>query len=135
MQPQAFLGFTFNWGALLGFAAVRGSCDWPVVLPLYLGGVCWTLVYDTIYAHQDKLDDVHAGVKSTALLFGQHSRPWLSGFAMSAASLWAFSGVYQSPLQCFASARVLQLSRGNTRSQHDKESTSNLQPCIPILEL
>jgi 4-hydroxybenzoate polyprenyltransferase len=51
-QPQAFLGLTFNWGALLGYAAVHGSCDWSVVLPLYLGGAFWTLVYDTIYAHQ-----------------------------------------------------------------------------------
>ena len=49
---QAFLGLTFNWGALLGWAAVHGSCDWGVVLPLYGAGVCWTLVYDTIYAHQ-----------------------------------------------------------------------------------
>jgi hypothetical protein len=51
-QPQAYLGLTFNWGALLGWAAVRGGCDWAAVLPLYAGGVCWTLVYDTIYAHQ-----------------------------------------------------------------------------------
>jgi hypothetical protein len=46
------LGLTFNWGALLGWAAVRGECDWAVVAPLYLAGVSWTLVYDTIYAHQ-----------------------------------------------------------------------------------
>ena len=46
------LGLAFNWGALLGWAAVRGSCDWAVVLPLYGAGICWTLVYDTIYAHQ-----------------------------------------------------------------------------------
>ena len=52
MQPQAYLGFTFNWGALLGWAAVQGSCNWGAVLPLYASGVCWTLVYDTIYAHQ-----------------------------------------------------------------------------------
>ena len=51
-QPQAFLGLTFNWGALLGWAAVQGTCDWGAVLPLYASGVCWTLVYDTIYAHQ-----------------------------------------------------------------------------------
>ena len=61
LQPQAFLGLTFNWGALLGYSAAAGACDWPAVVPLYLGGVCWTLVYDTIYAHQDKTDDVHAG--------------------------------------------------------------------------
>ena len=55
VQPQAYLGLTFNWGALLGWAAVHGSCDWQAVLPLYASGVCWTLVYDTIYAHQVKL--------------------------------------------------------------------------------
>ena len=50
--PQLMLGFTFNWGALLGWAAVHGSCNWSVCLPLYLAGVSWTLIYDTIYAHQ-----------------------------------------------------------------------------------
>ena len=54
VQPQAYLGLTFNWGALLGWAAVQGSCEWQAVLPLYASGVCWTLVYDTIYAHQVK---------------------------------------------------------------------------------
>ena len=55
LQPQAYLGLTFNWGALLGGAAVQGACDWSVLLPLYAHGVCWTLVYDTIYAHQVRL--------------------------------------------------------------------------------
>lgn len=50
--PQLILGFTFNWGALLGWSAVQGSCNWSICLPLYIGGVCWTLFYDTIYAHQ-----------------------------------------------------------------------------------
>lgn len=52
MQPQAYLGLTFNWGALLGWSAVQGSLDPAVVFPLYVSGVCWTLVYDTVYAHQ-----------------------------------------------------------------------------------
>lgn len=56
MQPQAFLGLTFNWGALLGWAAIKGSIDPSVVLPLYASGVFWTLVYDTIYAHQVCID-------------------------------------------------------------------------------
>ncbi|KAF8020172.1 hypothetical protein BT93_G0774 [Corymbia citriodora subsp. variegata] len=51
--PQAYLGLTFNWGALLGWSAVKGSLDPHIVLPLYFSGVFWTLVYDTIYAHQD----------------------------------------------------------------------------------
>ena len=50
--PQLFLGLAFNYGALLGWAAVRGSCDWAVVLPFYAAGVSWTIVYDTLYAHQ-----------------------------------------------------------------------------------
>ena len=52
VQPQAYLGLTFNWGALLGWSAVRGSLDPTIVFPLYISGVCLTLVYDTIYAHQ-----------------------------------------------------------------------------------
>lgn len=52
LQPQAYLGLTFNWGALLGWSAVRGSLDPSIVLPLYMSGIFWTLVYDTIYAHQ-----------------------------------------------------------------------------------
>lgn len=79
--PQAFLGLTFNWGALLGYAAVQGSCDWSVCLPLYFAGINWTLIYDTIYAHQDKADDILIGVKSTALLFGDQTKFWLAGFS------------------------------------------------------
>jgi 4-hydroxybenzoate polyprenyltransferase len=48
-------GLAFNWGALLGWSAVAGAVDWAIALPLYAGGVCWTLVYDTIYAHQVRL--------------------------------------------------------------------------------
>jgi len=90
--PQAFLGLTFNWGALLGWAAVRGGCEWNVVLPLYFGGVAWTLVYDTIYAHQDKKDDVLAGIKSTALTFGKHNREYLIGFVAANAMCMAAAG-------------------------------------------
>lgn len=43
----------------------------------------WTLIYDTIYAHQDKEDDVRIGVKSTALRFGEQTKPWLSGFSVA----------------------------------------------------
>jgi 4-hydroxybenzoate polyprenyltransferase len=91
-QPQAFLGLTFNWGALLGWAAVRGEIDPFVVLPLYFSGVCWTLVYDTIYAHQDKDDDLRVGVKSTALRFGQETRPWLTGFSTAFISSLVLAG-------------------------------------------
>lgn len=74
--PQAWLGLTFNWGALLGWAAVRGDLDWAPVA-LYAAGFFWTLGYDTIYAHQDKDDDVLIGVKSSALALGGRTRPFL----------------------------------------------------------
>ena len=83
---------TFNWGALLGWAAVRGGCDWGVVLPLYASGVCWTLVYDTIYAHQDKRDDARVGIRSTALTFGAANRTYLAGFAAANGALLAAAG-------------------------------------------
>jgi 4-hydroxybenzoate polyprenyltransferase len=77
--PQAWLGLTFNWGALLGFAAEAGRIDLGD-LYLYAGLFFWTLGYDTIYAHQDKEDDALIGVKSTALLLGGQSGKWILRF-------------------------------------------------------
>ncbi|XP_029019828.1 4-hydroxybenzoate polyprenyltransferase, mitochondrial [Betta splendens] len=91
--PQFVLGLTFNWGALLGWAAVKGSCDWSVCLPLYFSGVMWTLIYDTIYAHQDKEDDIKVGVKSTALRFQDTTKRWLSGFTVAMISGLVVAGV------------------------------------------
>jgi len=77
--PQAVLGLTFNWGALMGWAAVRGELAAPPVV-LYIGCLAWTLGYDTIYAHQDRRDDAVVGVKSSALKLGAGTRRWLAGF-------------------------------------------------------
>jgi 4-hydroxybenzoate polyprenyltransferase len=77
--PQAWLGLTFNWGALLGWAAVTGGLASAPVL-LYAGGILWTLGYDTIYAHQDKSDDLSVGIKSTAIRFGEATPQWLWRF-------------------------------------------------------
>ncbi|XP_047494246.1 4-hydroxybenzoate polyprenyltransferase, mitochondrial-like [Penaeus chinensis] len=90
--PQLMLGFTFNWGALLGWASVRGTCDWAVCLPLYAAGVAWTLIYDTVYAHQDKCDDAIIGIKSTALKFGDQTWKWLSGFGLTFVSCLLLTG-------------------------------------------
>lgn len=79
--PQFVLGLTFNWGVLLGYSAIKGYVDLPVCLPLYLASVCWTIVYDTIYAHQDRVDDYKLGIKSTALKFDRDTKLWLSGFS------------------------------------------------------
>lgn len=74
--PQAWLGLTFNWGALMGWTAITGSLAWPAVA-LYAAGFFWTLGYDTVYAHQDKEDDELIGVKSTALALGKQTLPFV----------------------------------------------------------
>jgi 4-hydroxybenzoate polyprenyltransferase len=89
--PQVFLGLAFNWGALMGWAAVRGTVELPALL-LYAGGIAWTLGYDTIYAHQDKEDDARIGIKSSARLLGDSSKPWLAGFYMIFIILCASAG-------------------------------------------
>ncbi len=89
--PQAWLGLTFNWGALLGFAAQTGRLDIGDAM-LYVGLIFWTLGYDTIYAHQDKEDDELIGVKSTARLFGNDTRKWVLRFYAIAFTLILAAG-------------------------------------------
>ena len=74
--PQLVLGLAFSWGALLGWTASSGSLEWPALL-LYIGGIFWTLGYDTIYAFQDKDDDAIIGVKSSALALGEKAKKWI----------------------------------------------------------
>ncbi|KAJ9601025.1 hypothetical protein L9F63_000863, partial [Diploptera punctata] len=93
--PQLILGMTFNWGALLGWSAIHGSCNWSACLPLYAAGICWTIVYDTIYAHQKSLYYVLLGIKSTAIKFGEKTKLWLSGFGTT-----MISGLIATGLQC-----------------------------------
>src|SRR5690606_30374328 len=88
--PQLVLGLAFSWGALMGWAAEFGDIDGPAVL-LYAGSILWVIGYDTIYAHQDKEDDAIVGVRSTARLFGERTKPWLVG-------------LYGGALMCFALA-------------------------------
>lgn len=95
--PQAVLGLAFNWGALMGSTAVHGACDWPTALPLYAAGCWWTLVYDTIYAHQDKADDARAGVRSTALRLGEDSRLWLTLFSAGCVGSLLVAGAAAQP--------------------------------------
>ncbi len=89
--PQAFLGLTFNWGVLMGYGAITGTLA-PAALVLYGASFCWTLGYDTIYAHQDKEDDALVGVKSLALHLGPRTRPWLFAFYGAAIALMALAG-------------------------------------------
>jgi 4-hydroxybenzoate polyprenyltransferase len=88
--PQVVLGLTFKWGALVGWAAVMGSLALPAVV-LYAGCVLWTIGYDTIYAHQDKEDDLAVGLKSTALKLGEATPRWLAAFYAGAVLLWGIA--------------------------------------------
>lgn len=89
--PQAWLGFTFNFGALVGAATATSVTGATVVL--YLGLVCWTVAYDTIYALQDREDDAMLGVKSTARLFGDKVLTGIFVFHLIATAL-IFLGAY-----------------------------------------
>ena len=89
--PQIVLGLAFSWGALMGWAAAFGRLDAPALL-LYAGSIAWVIGYDTIYAHQDRDDDALIGIKSTALLFGEHTKPMLSLFYALAVVLIAAAG-------------------------------------------
>jgi len=84
--PQIFLGLAFSWGALMGWPAAFGQLDWAPVI-LYAGSICWVIAYDTIYAHQDREDDMMIGIKSTALLFGADTRRALAIFYSAAVLL------------------------------------------------
>ncbi|PWB79851.1 MAG: 4-hydroxybenzoate octaprenyltransferase, partial [Methylocystaceae bacterium] len=84
--PQAILGFAFAYGALLGWTAQTGSLGWPAVW-LYLAAIFWTIGFDTIYALQDKRDDSIAGVRSTALLFGERVRLAVGALYLCSAAL------------------------------------------------
>jgi 4-hydroxybenzoate polyprenyltransferase len=90
--PQVTLGLAFSWGALMGWAAAFGRLD-PPALVLYAGSIAWVIGYDTIYAHQDREDDALVGVKSTARLFGERTRPMLSAFYALAVVLLALAGL------------------------------------------
>lgn len=91
--PQAVLGLTFNFGALIGWVAVSGQFQWPMVL-LYFGCIAWTFGYDTVYAHQDKTDDAIVGVRSTALKFGDGSKRAIRLSYFLAALFWFFCLIF-----------------------------------------
>ena len=89
--PQAFLGLTFNWGALLAWAAVQGAVG-EVAVMIYVACILWTLGYDTIYGHQDKEDDIHVGVKSSSIKLGQKTKPFVMAMYAGTAILLGVAG-------------------------------------------
>jgi 4-hydroxybenzoate polyprenyltransferase len=90
--PQIVLGLAFSWGALMGWPAAFGRLDWPALV-LYAGSISWVIGYDTIYAHQDREDDLLIGIKSTALLFQENTAPMLVVFYAGAVLLIGAAGL------------------------------------------
>ena len=115
--PQIVLGLAFSWGALMGWAATFGRLDWPALL-LYAGSISWVIGYDTIYAHQDRDDDALIGIKSTALLFGERTKPMLALFyglaviLIGAAGFTAHAGIiFTLGLAAFTAHLCWQIAR------------------------
>jgi 4-hydroxybenzoate polyprenyltransferase len=115
--PQIVLGLAFSWGALMGWAGAFGRLDPPALL-LYAGSIAWVIGYDTIYAHQDREDDALIGIKSTALLFGERTKPMLALFYALAVILIGLAGfaagaglVFALGLAAFAAHLVWQIVR------------------------
>ena len=115
--PQIVLGLAFSWGALMGWPATFARLDPPALL-LYAGAISWVIGYDTIYAHQDREDDALIGIKSTALLFRERTKPMLALFYALAVALIAFAGfsagaglIFALGLLAFALHLVWQIAR------------------------
>jgi 4-hydroxybenzoate polyprenyltransferase len=115
--PQIFLGLAFSWGALMGWPAAFGRLDWPAIV-LYAGSIAWVIGYDTIYAHQDRDDDLLIGIKSTALLFGERTPAMLAIFYAGAIVLIAAAGfmagggiIFTIGIVAFATHLAWQVSR------------------------
>jgi 4-hydroxybenzoate polyprenyltransferase len=115
--PQIMLGLAFSWGALMGWPATFARLDLPAFL-LYAGAICWVIGYDTIYAHQDREDDALIGIKSTALLFRERTKPILAMFYALAVALLALAGwsagagvVFSLGLLAFAAHLLWQIRR------------------------
>jgi 4-hydroxybenzoate polyprenyltransferase len=89
--PQLMMGFTFGFGAPLGYAAAAGRID-AALAALYGAAILWDLGFDTIYAHQDREDDALVGVGSTARLFGERTAPFLACCYAGAVVLLGLAG-------------------------------------------
>lgn len=94
--PQVVLSACFSWGCMLGFPAVGAPLDWWVAGPLFISNFLWSMIYDTVYAHQDKTYDIKAGIKSTALKWGDNSRSIMYGMGAVQVATYVGAGIMNS---------------------------------------
>lgn len=93
--PQLVLGTTFNVGVFIGYAALAPSATvaWAACVPFYLGGVLWTIIYDSIYAFQDREFDKKLNLRSTAIEMENRPKETLTALAVASTGLFALGGV------------------------------------------
>ena len=94
--PQLILGLIYNWGVFVGWSAYGFVVDFKIMLLLYFSCVIWTIVYDTIYATLDDLEDRQIGIYSSSILFGAHKRTILNILIISQFILLIILGNYFS---------------------------------------
>lgn len=94
--PQVMISICFSWGILVGFPAVGAPLDLSVAAPLFASNFLWSMIYDSIYAHQDKKFDIEAGVKSTALAWGDKTRPIVKSLFVGQAAMFFTAGFMNS---------------------------------------
>ncbi|KAJ7130128.1 UbiA prenyltransferase [Mycena epipterygia] len=94
------LGLMFNVGVFMGSASLEGKVPWNVLIPIYLGACLWTITYETVYQHQDKMDDIKIGINSPALLCGHYTIPICTATALGFLALLIYGGTLneQGPL-------------------------------------
>ena len=79
--PQVWLGLAMNWGLVMAYSAQAGELH-PGIAVFYAGTIAWTVAYDCFYAMVDRDDDLKLGVKSIAILLGEHDRAVTAGLQL-----------------------------------------------------
>ena len=92
--PQVMLGVTFNMGVFMGYAAIQNALNLKILLPLYIGSILWTVVYDTIYAFQDINYDKEVGIRSCAIEFEKYPKQILGSLSAVSTVWFALWGYY-----------------------------------------
>lgn len=105
--PQAVLGAAFNWGMLMAWSEVVGEIPLGAIL-VWFGAIAWQIGYDTVYAYVDIKDDTQLGLRSTAILFGEHGKTWVGAFYALTVAAWSIGGwmVGMGPLYALGMAVI-----------------------------
>ena len=90
--PQLILAITYNWGCLIGWASINSPYNFRIIIILYLSLVTWTVIYDTIYATQDEIEDRKMNLYSSSILFGSNKLLILNIFLLFQYLLLVFFG-------------------------------------------